>query len=641
MCDRREKRKHPQRRRGGLWRALGAFLAIVLVAIAFPGDASADKKFNHPLIEQTYRLAPDGSADVEEIRTFRFTGTFSWAFIERELHGKYARYDIEYLGVWDTDTGMKLRFEVISSPAARRIRWFFSASDETRRFTIRYRIGNAVQRYGDAAQFFWKGIEDRHATLKRIRLRIIPPSPSPRLFKVFVHGEASPGTLNIAEDFSEAMITQSSIPRRSHVELRVLLDPDIFPHAAARTNQTYETILADENRIAERTLREARKQYAGIFGAIAILLVVVGVYIRLYFRYGREPRISYDAVYEREPPRDLPPSVLPVILTQSTSHVSEMPKAFAATILECARLGYLEIHETGSDGLLGTGLLKKTHFTYRATPRGEAVLLDKPIERRGDERPLTAFEIDVLKVLFNEAGDGNTATNTQIEKLGKKTVGRKSTFLRFVEPRAKLLRKMFEKEYFILDDQISEKAKGWFRAASVAVGVFLMILSFFALRNPVIILLGVSIIFFGAVASLSIARRTPEAALEYERWKAFKKFMTDFSAMKEAGASLLPLWERYLVYATALGIADKLISNLKLVALEHGAVFPAALWYHPVSTSGTGMIPGSGFASLESLSASFSNLQNLSSALSTSTSSGGGFSGGGGGGGGGGCSGAG
>ena len=88
-------------------------------------------------------------------------------------------------------------------------------------------------------------------------------------------------------------------------------------------------------------------------------------------------------------------------------------------------------------------------------------------------------------------------------------------------------------------------------------------------------------------------------------------------------------------------MAEKLLSNLKLVARESNMVVPVVVWYHPLSTFGSGTAHDLGFASLESLSASFSNIQSLSSALSTSTGSGGGFSGGGGGGGGGGCSGAG
>jgi uncharacterized membrane protein len=617
----------------------GLILAVAMLCV--PVGVSADKKYDHPLIEQTYRLLPDGTAEVEEIRTFRFRGTFSFAFIERELQGDYGRYGIEYIGVWDADSGEKLRYETSSGPGTARIKWFYTASHETRRFTVRYRIENAVQRYVDVAQFHWKGIEEHHAPLKKVHIRIIPPSPSVDPFKVFVHGEARPGTLDFADDFSEAVVTQSSIPRRSFVELRVLLDPDIFGEMRIRTDQTYETILADERRIARAETRRVRLMTAAVIGAVAAIALFIGAYIWLYVRYGREPRIAYDALYEREPPRDIPPSVVPAILTQSKASVSEMPKGFAATLLECARLGYLELHEKTNEGFLGTGLFKGSTFVYTITHKGRNVLLDKPVDLRDDERRLTAFEVDVIKVVFNEAGDGNTVTSKEIEEWGKKTVGKETNFLRFIEPRAKLLRKLFEKEHFELDDQRSERAKVWFMGLSIAFGVFFILLFILAVRTPVIMIIGVAIIFIGIIAAMPLARRTPEAALEYERWQAFKRFMSDFSAMKEAGPSLLPLWERYLVYAAALGVADKLLDNLKLVAREYSHQVPVAVWYHPIAAGSVGGALGHGFSSLESLSNSFTNFSNLSSALSSSTGTGGGFSGGGGSGGGGGSSGAG
>jgi len=139
-----------------------------------------------------------------------------------------------------------------------------------------------------------------------------------------------------------------------------------------------------------------------------------------------------------------------------------------------------------------------------------------------------------------------------------------------------------------------------------------------------------------AMAARGLSRRTPEAALEVRKWEAFRRFMTDFSAMKDAGPQLLHLWEHYLVYAMALGVADRLLDNLKLVAAELDQPVMSPRWYRSPSM-GRGMT-GMSVASLESLTRSFQNFQNLSRALSTSTSRGGGFSGGGGGGGGGGSS---
>lgn len=100
---------------------------------------------------------------MEEIRSFQFDGSFSLAFLLRETSGDYGNYRIEYEGVWDADTNEELRSEVSSSARGETIKWYYSAANTTKRFLVRYHIEGAVQRYGDAAQFYWKAIEDERA----------------------------------------------------------------------------------------------------------------------------------------------------------------------------------------------------------------------------------------------------------------------------------------------------------------------------------------------------------------------------------------------------------------------------------------------------------------------------------------------
>jgi uncharacterized membrane protein len=55
---------------------------------------------------------------------------------------------------------------------------------------------------------------------------------------------------------------------------------------------------------------------------------------------------------------------------------------------------------------------------------------------------------------------------------------------------------------------------------------------------------------------------------EIEEWKALKNYMSDFSLLKDREVPDLILWEKYLVYATAFGIAKKVIEQLKTVYPE-------------------------------------------------------------------------
>ncbi len=631
--------------RSSLYTAAAVMLTVILVAST---PVMADKSYNHPLIDFKITFLPDGSAEIEETRAFKFDGSFSWAFIEKDTRGEYGTYGVKFHGVWDADSGEELRSETYRDGRLEGVKWYYSAQNTTRDFLIKYRVTEAVQRYLDAAQFYWKIVGDSHARIQSIRADLIPPGPSPRLFKVFVHSHARPGTLDFANDFSSSFVKLSGIRRNDFVELRVLLDPDLFPDAPLLSGESHGSLLEDEKRVTEEwRAREqgridsyARSQAMLKFGVVAgiiLVLAMVALYLWFFFKYGKEPETGYQFDYEREPPRDLPPCILPAILTQSGVQDTEMGKSFAAALIESARLGYIEITETEKKVLL----FKSKGLEYTLTPKGNELLAGS-YQPSGDERPLITFEEDVIRTVFIAAGDGSKVTSHEIEEWAKKTTGMKSNFKDFMDRRKKQLRRNFEKEYFKLDDPASEKARKTFMGISFGFGLIFVLLFLGGLRSPILFGFAPLVIILGVLLSIPLARRTREAALEYEKWMAFKRFMSDFSAMKDAGPSLLPLWEHYLVYAVALGVADKLINNLKLVAKEYHTPVPMAVWFHPLNASsfGPGGV-GEGISSLDAMTASLSNLESLSSAMTTSTSSGGGFSGGGGGGGGGGGSGAG
>jgi uncharacterized membrane protein len=121
-------------------------------------------------------------------------------------------------------------------------------------------------------------------------------------------------------------------------------------------------------------------------------------------------------------------------------------------------------------------------------------------------------------------------------------------------------------------------------------------------------------------------RRTPEGALLRARWEAFRRYLRDFSRLEEAPPIALDLWDRYLVYAVALGVAEEVLEAARLRAPEELERASSIYWYgHHGYTGGS---TENAFAGLTSaLSGAF--------APPSSSGGGGGFSGGGGGGGGG------
>ena len=61
-----------------------------------------------------------------------------------------------------------------------------------------------------------------------------------------------------------------------------------------------------------------------------------------------------------------------------------------------------------------------------------------------------------------------------------------------------------------------------------------------------------------------IAVLTQLGSDEKAKWKGLANYMQDFSLLDEKELPQLAIWEKYLVYATAFGIADKVLKQLKV-----------------------------------------------------------------------------
>ena len=130
----------------------------------------------------------------------------------------------------------------------------------------------------------------------------------------------------------------------------------------------------------------------------------------------------------------------------------------------------------------------------------------------------------------------------------------------------------------------------------------------------------------GAVLNAKLwRRRSPEAQAEAERWDAFRRYLTDFPRLQDAPPATLELWERFLVYGIAFGIAERVLQGAQLRMPEALHEQSSIYWI-----SGHGDL-GSGPSALGigDLSAGFGSA--LAPPSSGSGGFGGGFSGGGGG----------
>ena len=78
-------------------------------------------------------------------------------------------------------------------------------------------------------------------------------------------------------------------------------------------------------------------------------------------------------------------------------------------------------------------------------------------------------------------------------------------------------------------------------------------------------------IFLGIVSLITIfspndifGQWTKNGRVYYLKWNNFKKFLKDNSLMEEHPPESIVIWNNYLVYGTALGVADSVYKAMKL-----------------------------------------------------------------------------
>ena len=76
-------------------------------------------------------------------------------------------------------------------------------------------------------------------------------------------------------------------------------------------------------------------------------------------------------------------------------------------------------------------------------------------------------------------------------------------------------------------------------------------------------------------------RRSRGGRTEAERWEAFRRYLTDFPRLQEAPPATLELWERFLVYGIAFGIAERVLQGAHLHMPEELATASSIYWISP------------------------------------------------------------
>ncbi len=598
-------------------------LGLAAGCLTIPAMAAPAKNYYFPDVKIEIRIAADGSFTVEEERTFQFQGRFSWGSMwlpTRYDRGSLSyRVAIEDFSVLDASGGA-LRTEV-STPGDRfEAKWFYSAVNERRTFRIRYHVRGAIFSYPDITEIYWQAIGggwEKPTQNASITVHLPAPADSKDGLLVYGHGPLSGVALIL--DAKTALFTATNVKAGQFLEIRMAW-PSGLVAGVPSTQYSRETLRREEARFVQDTVarvekeretdvRRARtfKTLTGVWlGALLFIpLLWLPFFLRTWRRVGRDHHFPGLPEYFREPASKLAPALVELLMKEG---VGITPKSFTATIFDLARRGRLEIHDQ---------LVEKRHFFRASQDYDTTIILKKAY--RGDP-DLRDFEIDVLDLLFEgmSGGPSDVGARLGVEDLKKYLKRNPQKFRTWYEAWSKSIKEEGKKLGFIEPEGL--RARNAFAIVTVPLVIFTL--------NPLLAALGASLV-------PTLKRRTLIWAHEYELWKAFRRFLGDFSNFKDIPPEAYKLWEFYLVFGILFGYAAKILKTLPVILQNDQAAVP--VWY--ANFGHAGFLSSGGLdhmiSSINSMSAS------IQSAASYSSGSGGGFSGGGGGGAGGGGGGAG
>lgn len=622
---------------------------IITITLILLNSTSSEASLHLKNLDFTAQINEDGSMDVVETwdvnvsdtntlyKTFKIDKTkysgISNVFVQDITSGTNKNFKKSDIWQYHLDKGHY--FGGINNNNEYEIAWGVSIDTTTRKqYLIRYTVKDVIKKYNDCAELYWQfvGSEFEISADSITGIIKLPNKVSDKdELKVWGHTEYLNGEIYVT-DLDIVEFNVNKYKSGNFVEVRIAMPTYLFEKVSSENisqEEKLDDIIKEETEWAnEANARRDRrnKNFKLLILATIFVNTSIGIMFSKKIKKNKQfleknPNIlpEQQLEYYRELPDKEETPLEAVFILKTGYKQSCLPNVFSATILNFALKGYVRIEQEGKTIKI---LLNKI----------------KTDELMGDEKK-------VLEIL-RAASNNNELTMAELEKYIKnypsKLMNLNSTFEKVSKTQASEKGK-FDTNRFNKQIVYAEKNVGYIFLLIIIItaSIFTIGYAYKNVQSMLITCTIISLAFFIVVTIINLILNikittsfngfTQKGINEQEQWKAFKKYMEDFSYLNEKEVPQLVLWEKYLVFATAFGIADKVLKQLKVKYPELNdpdTIHSMILFNSMYSSNGF----NTGF--INSISSSTSRM--YSSTYSSGSGGGGGFSGGGGFGGGGG-----
>lgn len=636
---------------------------VLLCAVLFVGCPAYADDYSITDVDIDATVEADGTLDVTEERTFDFDGSFHGVYWELPA-GTYEGRTIqpEVVSVGEYVNGSYVPFTYSSSGAdgtyttsnegsVVRVRVYSAHSDESATFVLGYRDTSLASRWADTSELYWKFVSDGWAVeSQNVTCTIHLPVPTGEAVeaggnvRAWGHG---PLDASVGFDGDAVVYTVPGVGTDEYAEARIVFPQAWLSGAEASSESRLDSILSEEEQLADQA--NARRMQArmtlGILYIVGVALVVASLLVT--FRARRRYRDSHAPHFDDKYFRDVPsydhPAVLGALLRDGTPSTQD----FSASLMRLTDLGYAELSKVTvpKRGLLGR---KKGAETYRISrTKKEVAEQGVPAEARDATREAAGIDRATLRLTFDvvarrapkvqlEDGSSTTADDLLITDFEKVAQSSPQAYSDAYDAWKNDVFAACTKRGFFVDEEPSQRGRVIAAIVLDFVGAFALIMASLGLGfTPFAVAVIVALIIVGAVGIRVVSGfvEVSREAIELRaKLGALRNWLCDFTRLKEAWPRDVVLWNRLLVMAVVLGVADRVIDQLKVAApemLESTAMAPVYGWYYlgPYGPSPLAMV-GDSFNTAHSVSVA----QLAQSSMSSASGGGGGFSSGGGGG---------
>lgn len=568
---------HPVRHPRGLCQLLvGLFAFIACLAVAH--TAWADYSIDKVSIDAT--IGSDGTLSVIEDRTFDFDGSYHgvyWKLPEGTYEGAELTPHIASVGIVEDGVytefahnagGIDGSFDVTDEGSYLEVKLYSAHEDESATFRIVYSYPDLAQRYEDVGELYWKFVSDGwDVASDNVTCTVHLPVPSGESVEAGSNVRAwghGPLDASLAFDGSAIVYAVPGVGTDEYAEARIVFPESWLPGATQRSGEVLDSVMSEEQAWADEA--NAKRERArtmstvALVGSLALAALFIALSVHAYLRDKREHRPS------------------------STTSISAMCRPM--TIPPCSmRFGRRQAgrkcpsgidHASLRSGLCAAGCAVPEKKGFLGKKKRERYYLDLVKRPAGTD---AAGEIDArtLLLLFDEIEgmtDGDAAPSGQprlwfssIEKAAKDAPERYSDA---IEKWEGAVTGACSKKNYILADNPNKKVPYACCALSIVLAGILIFLGIAEKITAGVAFAGLAAAVAAAVVSGSLPQKmcskTPEGIEVEAKLEALRRWLLDFTRLKEAVPQDVVLWNRLLVMAVVLGVSEKVIAQLKVAA---------------------------------------------------------------------------